>query len=104
MEKATPVNKSYMVEFYLPQEFTEEFMALIPQQRYVINQMLVEGVIQSYSLAEDRSRLWAVMTVSDPQELKQQIERMPLAGYMEWDISELAFHNMASAVMHFSLN
>lgn len=93
-----------MVEFYLPETFTEEFMALIPQQRYVINQMLLEGVVQSYSLADNRLRLWAVMTVSDEAELRPQIERMPLASYMEWDVRELMFHNTASAVMHFSLN
>lgn len=98
------MKKSYMVEFELPKIFTDEFVALIPRQRYIINQMLLEGTVQAYSLAEDRSRLWAVMTVEDELELIEQIERMPLADYMIPEYNELMFHNTAESVMHFSLN
>lgn len=98
------MKKVFMVEFGLPGEMTEEFMALIPRHRYVVNQMLVEGIIQGYSLALDRSRLWAVMVAETEQELMEHIARLPLADYMEPEVNELMFHNAASAVMHFSLN
>ncbi len=98
------MKNAYMVEFELPEVFTEEFMALIPKQRYVINQMLVEGVIQNYSLALDRSRLWAVMVSETEFEVMEQLARFPLIDYMTPIVSELMFHNSSSDVMQFSLN
>jgi hypothetical protein len=93
-----------MVEFDLPAEFDEAFMALIPKQRYVINQMLAEGSVQNYSLSLDRSRLWVVMTAASEIELMEDIARMPLIDYMTPHVSRLMFHNSAMDVMQFSLN
>ncbi len=93
-----------MVEFSLPETFTEEFLALIPRQRYVINTMLAEGAVKSYSLALDRSSLWVVMLAESEFGLMEQIARMPLSNYMAPHISELMFHNAADSVMQFSLN
>lgn len=98
------MKKVFMVEFELPATMSEEFMALIPRHRYVINQMLVEGIIQSYCLALDRSRVWAIINADSEEALMNEIDRMPLANYMTPYISELMFHNTASAVMQFSLN
>ena len=94
----------YMVEFELPAEFDEEFMALIPKQRYVIRQMLAEGSVQHYSLSLDRSRLWVVMMAESEIDLMEDIARMPLIDYMTPHVSQLMFHNSASEVMQFSLN
>lgn len=93
-----------MVEFDLPGEFTEEFMALIPRQRYMVNQLMMEGAILSYSLSDDRGKLWAVMSAESETGLLETIEKLPLADYMSHQIRELMFHNAASAVMQFSLN
>ena len=93
-----------MVEFDLPETFTEEFLALIPRQRYVINTMLAQGSIKSYSLAIDRSKLWEVMLGDSEFDVMENIAQMPLSGYMTPNISELMFHNAADAVMQFSLN
>ncbi|WP_367391768.1 muconolactone Delta-isomerase family protein [Lewinella sp. LCG006] len=98
------MKNAYMVEFELPEEFTEEFMALIPRQRFMINQMLADGIIQNYSLSLDRSRLWAVMVAESEFALMEEIERMPLIDYMVPDISQLMFHNSSMEVMQFSLN
>ncbi|MCB0572606.1 MAG: hypothetical protein KDC66_22720 [Phaeodactylibacter sp.] len=93
-----------MVEFELPDTFSEEFMALIPRQRYVVNTMLAEGRLKSYSLSMDRSRLWVVLLAESEFEALETIAQMPLSDLMEPSISELMFHNSADAVMHFSLN
>lgn len=98
------MKKVFMVEFDLPETFTEEFLALIPRQRYVINTMLAQGEIKSYSLAADRSRLWAVMLADSEFEVMESIAQMPLSSYMTPRISELMFHNAADSVMQFSLN
>ncbi|RME95805.1 MAG: hypothetical protein D6772_12700 [Bacteroidetes bacterium] len=93
-----------MVTFALPSHFNEEFTALIPRQRFVINQMMVEGVVLNYSLAADRSQLWAIMTAESEFELMEELARMPLIDFLEPEISQLMFHNSAMEVMQFSLN
>ena len=98
------MKNAYMVEFDLPEEFSEDFMALVPKQRYIINQMLVEGVVQNYSLSTDHSKLWTVMVSETEFELMEQIARFPLIDYMTPRISQLMFHNSAMEVMQFSLN
>ena len=97
-------NRTFMVEFELPEVLSETFISTIPRHRFVVNKMLAEGVIQTYSLALDRSRLWVTMRAPSEAALKEQINRLPLADYMKPHIVELMFHNTASAVMHFSLN
>ena len=98
------MKNAFMVEFELPEEFTEEFMALIPKQRYVINQMLAEGTIQNYSLSLDRQRLWAVMVSDSEFTLMEEITRLPLIDFMTPHVSQLMFHNSAADVLQFSLN
>lgn len=93
-----------MVEFDLPEQIDEAFMALIPKQRYVINAMLAEGQIKSYALSMDRARLWAIMYGDSEFEVMENISQMPLSDYMTPHISELMFHNSADALMQFSLN
>jgi len=93
-----------MIEFDLPQVFTEEFMALIPKQRYVLNELMSRGEVQSYSLALDRSKLWMVAVGENEFEVMELIDQLPLSIYMTPDISELMFHNTASLSLEFSLN
>ncbi|MEM1214459.1 MAG: muconolactone Delta-isomerase family protein [Bacteroidota bacterium] len=98
------MKNAYMVEFELPEDMTEDFISLIPKQRYVINQMMVEGVIQNYSLSLDRARLWAVMSCDTEFEVMEELTRMPLIDYMVPHVSQLMFHNSSSEVLQFSLN
>ncbi|MEZ5042685.1 MAG: muconolactone Delta-isomerase family protein [Saprospiraceae bacterium] len=98
------MRKAFMIEFDLPALFTEEFMALIPKQRYVINELMDRGDIRSYSLALDRSKLWMIAVAKSEFELMEMIEQLPLSMYMSPAISELMFHNTASMVLQFSLN
>ncbi len=98
------MRKAFMIEFDLPQVFTEEFMALIPKQRYVLNELMSRGEVQSYSLALDRSRLWMIAVGQTEFEVMELIEQLPLSIFMTPDISELMFHNTASLSLEFSLN
>lgn len=93
-----------MVTFELPDEMTEEFVALIPQQRYVINNLLLEGKIRSYSLSADRLHLWAVLIAESEFEVMEILTQMPLIDYMTPTVTELMFHNSAERVLQFSLN
>ena len=98
------MKRAYMIEFDLPTVLTEEFLALIPKQRYVINKMLIEGQLKAYSLALDRSKLWAVIAATSDFEVMEIISQMPLSDYMTPTVSELMFHNGAEIVTEFSLN
>lgn len=98
------MKKNFMIEFELPDEFNEDFMALIPEQREVVNRMMSEGTLKSYSLAMDRSVLWVVVEAGSEFEVMEIIERMPLSDYMQPYISELMFHNGSEVMAPFSLN
>ena len=98
------MKKLFMIEFDLPENLTEEFLALIPKQRFMVNNLLAEGTLKSYSLSMDRSRLWAVLAADDEFEAKEVIEQLPLSDYMFPTVSELMFHNASDMVLQFSLN
>jgi hypothetical protein len=94
----------FMVEFELPAVFTEEFTSRIPDQRMVIDSLLAKGQIQSYSLALDRRKLWAIVNADSESDVWTLLDRFPLRDFMEPFIHELMFHNVTSPAMSFSLN
>ncbi len=98
------MTKQFMVEFELPEDLTEDFLALIPRQRYMINELLVEGTVRSYALSIDRSTLWTVIEAQSEFEVMEIIAKMPLADYMHPHVSELFFYNSPELVHTFSLN
>jgi muconolactone delta-isomerase len=102
--KQDVMKKLFMVEFTLPQEMTEEFVERIPAQRNMINYLLGEGKIRSYSLASDRSKLWAVFLAENEFDVLDLIAQMPLGDFMVPHITELMFHNSQEMVLQFSLN
>ena len=85
-----------MVEIFLPSSMSADFMALIPAQRKLVNKLLEEGSILSYSLTLDRSRLWIVMVGEEIEDIETQLDTFPIMPYCEAEISELMFHNMIS--------
>ena len=93
-----------MIEFELPEELTEEFLELIPDQRILTDQLMAQGIIRSYSLSMDRSVLWVVMEATSEFEVMEIIAGMPLCDYMQPYVSELLFHNSTEVYHQFSLN
>lgn len=81
-----------MVIITLPEEMSDEFLSFIPQQRAHINRLLEEGVVWSYSLALDRSKLWAVIQGQSKQEVSRILDEFPLRKFMTAEVVELAFH------------
>jgi len=98
-------SKLYMIEFDLPPVFTEEFEALIPKQRYVIDQMMDEGILKSFSLSMDRSRFWTVMEAESEVQVHERLLRFPLLDFLGRPaVCELMFHNHTAMLQQFSLN
>ena len=98
------MKRTYMVEFELPEELTEEFLARVPRQRLVVSELMADGVIRSYSLALDRSILWVIIEATSEFEVMEVIAQLPLSDYMHPFVSELFFHNSPEMVHAFSLN
>jgi hypothetical protein len=95
----------YMVIVKFLTGFTEEFVALIPRQRAEINRLMEKGILTSYSLTIDRSTLWLTLLATSMEAVHQTMRIMPLHPFMQYEISELMFHNApVYAPMRFSMN
>lgn len=97
--------KNFMVDITLPEVLPEDFIAAIPQQRSVVDQLMQERVIVSYALAMDRSKLWTVIRAESESDVFEVLSEFPLIGWMRFDIYELAFNENAFRKMNYmSLN
>ena len=95
----------YMVTFDLPKYFDEEFTSLIPAQRAVVNQLMKGGIITSYAVSLESSKLWVTLIAETETEIREIILGFPIAGKVDYRISKLAFRNTVnSLVSNFSLN
>ncbi len=95
-----------MVEFDLPADMPEAYIAKIPLQRLKVNELMEAGKIISYAVSMERGRLWCVVKAENEFEVMETISEFPLIAYMPSPyISELLFHNMVAArIPLFSLN
>ena len=72
------MKKPFMVEFELPEEFDDDFIALIPSQRLHIDELLAVGKVRSYALSMDRSVLWVVVEAQSEFEYRQKLSYINL--------------------------
>jgi hypothetical protein len=86
----------YMVEIALPEQFTKDFVRLIPEQRALVNQLFEAGSLRAYSLSLDRAQLWTVVLAPSPEEALDIIDTFPIMPYCSSDIHELMFHDTAT--------
>ncbi len=95
-----------MVEFDLPANMPDTYIAKIPLQRLKVNELMEEGKIISYAVSMERGRLWCVVKAENEFDVMETVSAFPLIGYMSSpNISELLFHNMVAArIPLFSLN
>ncbi len=86
-------NLQFMVDFTMPKELPDEFVALIPRQRVAVNKLMGEGKLLNYALALEHGKLWAVFAVESESELLDIVYGLPLTDFMKVRISELTFYN-----------
>ena len=87
------VMKHFMMEIDLPSNPPSEFFMLIPEQRNQVLELMEDGVILSYGLSEDRTKLWVVMLANSVTEAHKLAEKFPLFKYMTISIQRLLFFN-----------
>ena len=96
---------NYMIEVELPEDLTEEFLALIPRQRAHVDALMNDGIITSYALSKDRSRLWITMDAKTHEEAKNVMRSFPMVKFFSFEIRELMFLNRTGYVLpQMSLN
>ncbi len=94
----------FMREFNLPNPLTEEMIALIPEQRDKVDELMFEGDILSYALSHDKGRLWIVVEAETEVEAFDIISDLPLTRFLKIDIHPLMFHDSADFIFTFSAN
>ncbi len=98
------VQYKYMVEVFLSDVIDDDYTDLIEAQREHVSDLFNVGKLISYTLAEDRSRLWAVILANSESELVSIIDGMPLSPYVEYDYCPLLFHESIHLIPSMSLN
>ena len=94
----------YLLDITLPQQITEEFVAMIPHQRAHIDSLMIKGMVTSYSLAIDRSKLWVTLLGRSEEEVIETFRSFPMSKFFEAKVYPLAFHNMTFSLAKVSLN
>lgn len=77
---------------------------MIPRQRVNVNEMFNSGKLISYTLSMDLSKLWAVFISESESELLSLVDKLPLSQYMDFDYTELRFHQSLKLLPTMSLN
>lgn len=85
--------KHFMIEVNMPKEPPMEFYTLVPSQRDMVVDYMDKGVIISYGLSDDRSRLWIVVVAGNKEEVMAITEKFPMHKYMTFQVEELMFYN-----------
>ena len=94
-----------MVTFDLPKYFDDEFTSLIPEQRAVVDKLMKGGVITSYAVSLESSKLWVTMIAENEFEINEIISGFPIADKCRSTISRLAFRNTVNPLVpQFSKN
>lgn len=97
---------TYIVSLRLSDSFSEEFIALIPQHRILINQLLSEHIVEEYAISADRNRGRLTINSKDEPSVEILLRKLPLYKYFSGiEIDELfIFDSVATRFPHISLN
>ncbi len=93
------MKSSFLVHMVLPEIFSTKFMALIPQHRQLINQLMEKNIIRSYSLDMERHNVWTFIDAKDEKEVMDIISTFPIINDVKVTVHELAFYDFAPAGM-----
>ena len=77
---------------------------LIPEQKTAMDELFTSGKLLSYTVALDRSKLWAIFLAEEESELISYIDHFPMTSYMDFDYKEIMFHNTVHLMPTMSLN
>ena len=93
------MKNSYLIHITLPEVFNTAFYNLIPEQRAVINDLLLRRVILSYSLDMERKNVWVFIEATNEREVMDVLSTFPIIKHVKISIHELAFYDSANLVI-----
>lgn len=85
----------FMVDVNLHHPHSDEFLKLIPSQRAVVNDLMMEGKITSYCVSVDRAKLWITIVAKNADAVMDELAKFPLIEFMDCEIEQLLFYNSA---------
>ncbi len=92
--------KTFLVDILLPKNMQEDINKAIPAQRKIVNVLLNEGIILSYSLSKKLNRLFIVMTQDSEEDIMITVQRFPIYKFiMDYEIIELNSYETVSSDM-----
>ncbi|MCB2379459.1 hypothetical protein LGH70_17815 [Hymenobacter sp. BT635] len=96
----------FVVTVRFPDSFDEEFIALIPEHRHLINELIEANVVEAYAISANRTRGWITMNGSSEEAVRTTVEQFPLFRFfLQVEIDELfVFDSTASRFPRISLN
>lgn len=95
----------FMIEINLPEFMSDDFIGLIPKQKLFIDSLMKKGMINSYSVSIDYTKLWVNMIVADKNYAKKIVQTFPIANFIDYKIIELTFYNTSAVfIPSMSLN
>ncbi|TGE16401.1 hypothetical protein [Hymenobacter elongatus] len=96
----------FVVTLRFPDSFDAEFIALIPEHRSLINQLIESNVVEAYAISANRTRGWVTMNGSSEEVIRNTVEQFPLYPFLlQVEIDELfVFDSTASRFPRISLN
>ena len=86
----------FMIELDLPSPLTVDFVTQIPSQHYAVEKLMAAGIIVSYTLSQDQSKLWIIMMSDSEAEMERLLRSLPLTTFMQARWYPLAFHNLGT--------
>lgn len=98
------MKKTFLFTFTLPDPLPEDFVIRIPDNRQVINKLMLKKVISFFALAMDRSTAWCTVNAESATEARKIVGRFPLIGWMRYDLKELGMLNTPAVTPAISLN
>jgi muconolactone delta-isomerase len=98
------IKTHFMVVFDLPLDFTSEMVNTIPKQRKRVDEFFQTGKLLSYTLAADRSLLWAIFVCDTEHELVRLVNKLPMTKFCTYSIYDTMFHTTAQVFPSFSVN
>ncbi len=90
--------KQFMFDFTIPYVLDDEFMGLIPAQQMQIAKLFHKGDLVTYTLAQDRQKLWATVKADTEEAAINIIESLPLTSRMDYIIHELMFNELGNLI------
>lgn len=89
----------YLVHITLPDFFHKTFYDLISRQNLLVNQLLTDRVVLSYSLDMERNNLWVFISAPNEKAVKVILDTFPIIKEVKVNIHELAFFDSAPVAL-----